>query len=150
VLYLKYTRGAATEWPVGKGGPRPQGQASGQRELVTSIRMPEQLASRQPNSARGRGESLNAAIFAKKKQRSFDASVECEEFMCEACSRPHRTGKMSRDHHLQPVEEFKAQGAARTLQKTYCQAHPEPKRRCTSSRFAARLASTSQSATAVL
>jgi hypothetical protein len=42
--------------------------------------------------------------------------VECEEFMCAACSRPHRKSKASRDHHLLPVEEFKAQGAVRNLQ----------------------------------
>jgi hypothetical protein len=49
--------------------------------------------------------------ICEEEEAAVVRCVECEELMCEACSRPHSKSKASRDHHLQPVEEFKAQGA---------------------------------------
>ena len=53
--------------------------------------------------------------------------LECSEFFCDDCCRPHRKMKATRDHNVQTIAEFKEEPVLRTFRKTYCPTHPEPK-----------------------
>jgi hypothetical protein len=55
--------------------------------------------------------------------------VQCAEFMCETNAKGHRKSKISRDHDVQTIAEFKAGAAAPRKVSTrtvYCSAHSSP------------------------
>jgi tripartite motif-containing protein 2/3 len=55
--------------------------------------------------------------------------VQCAEFMCEVNAKGHRKSKVSRDHDVQTIAEFKSGAAAPRKASTrtvYCAAHPSP------------------------
>ena len=53
--------------------------------------------------------------------------VECAEFLCEGCYRPHRKMKATRDHTIQTLVEFKEKGVDRKIRPVYCAVHTAKK-----------------------
>jgi len=53
--------------------------------------------------------------------------LECQEYLCEMCARPHQKAKATKNHRLIPIEEFKNQFQINSIPKsnphTYCQIH---------------------------
>jgi len=55
--------------------------------------------------------------------------LDCQDYLCEFCSKVHKTMKMSKDHQLIPIEEIKDENQIKSITKSnpqiYCQTHQQ-------------------------
>jgi len=83
--------------------------------------------------------SLSNSISQQKKKQKLmcldgenEASsycLECQEYYCETCAKPHKIAKVSKSHQLIPIEEMKDENQINVISKSnsqlYCQIHEQ-------------------------
>jgi len=55
--------------------------------------------------------------------------LDCEEYYCETCAKPHKIAKVSKNHQLIPIEKMKDENQIKSITKSnpqlYCQIHQQ-------------------------
>jgi hypothetical protein len=62
-----------------------------------------------------------------EKDPAAHRCVDCSELLCESCCMMHRKMKVSKNHHIQTLSEFKEKGVDRKLRPIYCPVHSAEK-----------------------
>jgi len=78
--------------------------------------------------------SLVNSISKQKKQKlmCFDEEneatsycLDCQEYLCEVCAKPHQKSKATKNHQIIPIEEMKDRNQINLNHQINCQIHPQ-------------------------
>jgi len=65
-------------------------------------------------------------ICSDKENEATHYCLDCQEYYCEVCSRPHKTMKITKDHQVVPIEQMNDENQGKSnLIRSYCQIHQQ-------------------------
>jgi len=64
-------------------------------------------------------------ICSDKENEATHYCLDCQEYYCEVCSRPHQTMKITKNHQVVPIEQMNDEDQIKSNSRIYCQIHQQ-------------------------